>query len=141
MSSSLPSSPRILIAAEQPLEALALETMLHGAGHRDVRVTSDAREIAPLYAKWPFRLLILDMEMHSLPGLQVLASVAPFMREHGLVTLALTPPGDGSLVEQALRAGALDVINRPLRKDDVLLHVGWALRGLQDQPALNRRPS
>jgi len=124
MSIAHPSSPRILIAAEHPLEAQALESMLSGAGHRNIRVTSDAREIAPLHAKWPYRLLVLDLKMLSQAGVEA------FIDRQGLSVLLLTPEG---------QAASPDVITRPLLKDTILLQVDRALRTAKE-PALNRRP-
>jgi len=114
---------RILIAAEQPLEALALESMLRipnneGTLH-EVRVTSDAREIAPLLDKWPFSLLVLDMNITSQSSLEVLHHLSGAITHGRLAVLAITGPDDAVARDCALGAGAGAVLERPLGRDDI----------------------
>lgn len=130
MPHTTPSSARILIAADSPLEALALENMLRGAGHRDVRVTSDAREIVPLLDKWPFKVLVLDMGIRSQSSLDVLAKLSEQIERRQLAVLALTQPGDEVMQERALGAGALDVFARPFTRSEALVRVAGALASL-----------
>lgn len=130
MAHTSPSSARILIAADSPLEALALENMLRGAGHRDVRVTSDAREILPLLDKWPFQVLVLDMGMRSRGSLDVLNSLFEPIERRQLAVLALTQAGDEGLQARAFRAGAIDVFARPFTRSETLVRVAGALASL-----------
>lgn len=125
-----PSSARILIAADSPLEALALENMLRGAGHRDVRVTSDGREIVPLLDKWPFKVLVLDMDIRSQSSLDVLAKLADPIDRRQLAVLALTQSGDDVTQERALGAGVVDVFARPFTRSEALVRVAGALASL-----------
>lgn len=124
------ASARILIAADSPLEALTIENMLRGAGHRDVRVTSDAREILPLHDKWPFKVLVLDMGIRSLGSLDVLNLLADQIERRQLVVLALTQAGDEVMQERALGAGAIDVFARPFTRAETLVRVAGALASL-----------
>lgn len=128
------NTTRILIAAEQPLEALALETMLRAAGYRDVRVTSDAREIVPLHEKWPFKLLVLDMNMrtgiHTHSSLDVLEQLGEHIERRQLAVLALTGTGDEAAQDRALGLGAVDVFTRPFTRAETLMRVTGALSSL-----------
>jgi PleD family two-component response regulator len=130
MPQTSPSSARILIAADSPIEALALENMLRGAGHRDVRVTSDAREIVPLLHKWPFKVLVLDMDIRSQSSLDVLNRLAEPIDRRQLAVLALTQAGDEGLQARALGAGAVDVFARPFTRSETLVRVAGALASL-----------
>lgn len=121
---------RVLIAAETPLETLELQDMLQGGAPLSVRVTCDAREIVPLYDKWPYAVLILDMDMTSRPSLEVLRDFSSLIDAHRLAVLTLSPEQTEARIKHALRAGASHVISRPLQKEDVVLHVNLALRTL-----------
>lgn len=122
---------RILIAAEQPLEAMALETMLRDQGaHYAVRVTSDAREIAPLLDKWPFQLLVLDMGIRSQNSLRVLDQLSAHIQRRQLAVLALTEAGDTVARDCALGVGAAAVCARPFTRMETLKTVADVLASL-----------
>lgn len=123
---------RILIAADAPLEALALEDMLRGAGYCAVRVTSDAREIAPLLGKWPYALLVLDMNIRPLNSLAMLEYLAGHVNQHHLAVLALTDADDEVTQDRALGLGAADVLSRPLTRDETIKRVRAALASLSE---------
>lgn len=125
-----PAPARILIAADSPLEALAIENMLRAGDHANVRVTSDAREIEPLHEKWPYVLLVLDMNMRSQNSLDVLGSLSKRIEHRQLAVLALTASGDEVGQERALAAGAVDVFARPLTRAETLMRVAGALATL-----------
>jgi len=130
MPRNTPTPARILIAADSPLEALAIESMLRAGGHTNVRVTSDAREIEPLHEKWPYVVLVLDMSMHSHDSLDVLASLSEQIEHRQLAVLALTASGDEVAQERALAAGAADVFTRPFTRAETLMRVAGALASL-----------
>jgi len=128
-------SPRhILVASDQPLEAQSIEGVLRGADYPDVRVTSDGREIIKLYAKWPFTLLILDLNISSHSAFMVLDELAEAMNSQSLGVLALTNEDDVARREQALAAGVLDVFTRPFTQAETLARVAGALAAMPDRP-------
>ncbi len=120
---------RILVATDDPIEGLDIETILRSDGYRHVRVTSDAREIALLYAKWPFAVLILDMTIRSQSCFVVIERMRLHMVEDDLAILALSASGDDLAQERALRVGAADVVSRPFTRSEILLRVGGVLKG------------
>lgn len=130
MPRNTPAPARILIAADSPLEAMTIENMLRAGGHSNVRVTSDAREIAPLHDKWPYVLLVLDMSIRTQNSLDVLADLSECIEHRQLAVLALTATGDEVGQERALAAGAVDVFARPLTRAETLMRVAGALASL-----------
>lgn len=130
-----PQPPRrILIASDQPLEALSTEGVLRSAGYADVRATSDGREINKLYAKWPFTLLILDLNMSSRSPLLVLSELAEPIKSLNLGVLALTNADDAALQQRAFAAGVLDVFARPFTQAETLARVAGVLAALPGRP-------
>ena len=130
-----PRTTRILIAADAPLEALALEDMLRAAGHRHVRVTSDAREILPFLKKWPYGLLVLDMNVRPLNSFAVLEHLADPIRQRALAVMALVDAGDEATHDRALGLGVAEVLARPFVRSDVNRQVSGALASLTAHPA------
>ncbi len=127
---------RIFIATDDPVEGLELEAILRSDGYRHVRVTSDAREISPLYAKWPFALLILDMTIRSQSCFVVIERMRAHMENKVLSILALSASGDDLVQERALRVGVADVISRPFTRSETLLRVGGILKAQADIKAV-----
>lgn len=121
-------TPRILIASEYPVEALALESLLRAEHYRDVRVTTDVREIGPMYIRWPFDILILDMHSKLMDGVTVLQNLTQSISTSRLSVLALVNPDAEQERIAALAAGAVDILIRPLRHEDVLPRIKQAHR-------------
>jgi|GEM_PF-1805709 len=119
--------PRILVAIECPVEALAVESLLRGDNYNHVRVTTDVREIAPMFVRWPFHLLILDMHSELTNSVSVLQDLARPISASELSVLALTNPGAEQERLAALAAGATDTLTRPLSHENALPSIRRAL--------------
>jgi len=119
--------PRILVAIEYPIEALAVESLLRGESYTEVRVTTDIREIAPMFVRWPFHLLILDMHSEIMDSATVMQDLAHPINASGLKVLALTNPGAEQERLASLAAGAFDTLSRPLSHENALPSIKRAL--------------
>ena len=119
--------PRILVSIEYPVEALALESLLRSERYHDVRVTTDVREVAPMYLRWPFDLLILDMHSKLMDSATVMQNLTRPISTSELKVLALLNPGAEQERLAALSAGALDILSRPLNHENVLPRIRDAL--------------
>jgi len=120
--------PRILVANEHPIEALALESLLRAEHYLDVRVTTDVREIGPMYIRWPFNILILDMHSELMDGVTVMQNLTRSISTSQLSVLALVNPDADQERIAALAAGAVDTLARPLRHEDVLPRIKRTLQ-------------
>lgn len=121
------NSPRILVAIEYPVEALAVESLLRGENYPNVRVTTDVREIALMFVRWPFHLLILDMHSKLKDSASVMQELAHPINASDLRVLALTNPGAEQERLAALAAGAIDTLSRPLDHENAMPTVRRAL--------------
>jgi len=106
---------KILVAYDLPTRASAFEEALNANPNFIVRTTSDAREIEPLFNKWHFDILFLDMHMAHLPGSIVLAHFSRAIKAKELAVIAMCNVDDFAMLERALVLGALDAcaINIP----------------------------
>jgi len=125
--SPLDHGPRILVAIEYPVEALAVESLLHGDCYNQVRVTTDIREITPMFARWPFQLLILDMHSELMNSATVMQNLARPISASELRVLGLTNRGAEQERLAALAAGAVDTLTRPLSHEHALPRIKRAL--------------
>lgn len=138
---TLNKAAKILIAAEQPLEAQALDSILRGAGYRDLRTTSDGREVVPLFAKWPFEVLLLDMGLRTPDSLDIMATLIAPIVDQRLTVIALTDEVDERMLRRAQRSGASDVLTRPFTRDKTLLHLTGLATGIgASAPSANGAP-
>ncbi|MGH8382971.1 response regulator transcription factor [Pseudomonas sp.] len=98
---------------------------------------ADGRDAAYQGSSEPYDLIILDLGLPGLPGLEVLAQ----WRASGLATPVLILTARSSWAEriEGLKAGADDYLSKPFHPEELLLRVQSLLRrarGLANQPTL-----
>lgn len=135
---SLMVKNKILIADDETDIALILKLQLEDAGYRTVRV-KDGVEALEALAKEEFELLLLDIKMPRMDGLQVLKR----SRESwpSMVVVMMTAHGSEEIAVAAMKEGALDYIAKPFSNDDMLKRVERALsfnRTLQENQRLQQ---
>ncbi len=127
---------RILIVDDEPTNVRLLERMLQRAGYRNVESTTDPEQSLVYFHRKPADLVLLDMIMPGMDGIQVLKRL-----------LELTPPGDYLAVIiitaltdretrlRALEAGAKDFLTKPFDRAEVL----YRIRNLLETRLLHKR--
>ncbi|MGF6592152.1 response regulator transcription factor [Pseudomonas sp. 2835] len=98
---------------------------------------ADGRDAVYQGSSEPYDLIILDLGLPGLPGLEVLAQ----WRASGLVTPVLILTARGSWAEriEGLKAGADDYLSKPFHPEELQLRIQSLLRrarGLANQPTL-----
>lgn len=129
---------KILIADDETDIALILKLQLEDAGYSTVRVR-DGVEAVEMLAKEEFELLLLDIKMPRMDGLQVLK----LAREAypAMVVVMMTAHGSEGVAVEAMKEGALDYIAKPFSHDDMIKRVERAIaynRTLQENERLQR---
>src|SRR5438093_1121269 len=137
----------ILVAEDNELSAQVLEQALVRQGHR-VRLASNGREVLTLAQQGGFDLLLLDVHMPELDGLQVVQAVRERELTAGghLPIIALTARSRKEDRERCLAAGMDDFQTKPIRPADLLAAIDRVLgthsyrqsrrRDLLDAPVL-----
>jgi two-component system phosphate regulon sensor histidine kinase PhoR len=138
---------KILIADDETDIALILKLQLEDAGYRTVHV-KDGVEALEALAKEQFELLMLDIKMPRMDGLQVLKRARAGYPS--MVVIMMTAHGSEEIAVQAMKEGALDYIAKPFSNDDMLKRVERAIfhnrtlqenQRLQDQLAAEQKKS
>jgi PAS domain S-box-containing protein len=118
------ASDRILIADDEADISLILKLQLEDAGYRTVRV-KDGVEALEALAREKFDLLLLDIKMPRMDGLQVLKRA----RESwpAMVVVMMTAHGSEEVAVAAMKEGAVDYISKPFSNEDMLKRVERAI--------------
>jgi len=111
-------APRILVAEDETLAAIAIEDMLRDAGY-DVLLASDGQQALEIAALNEIDLLLTDLRMPRLSGNELVRK----LREGrpGLPVVVMTgyaPPGGVGALQSGY--GPMVLLNKPLDPDELL---------------------
>jgi len=125
----------ILVVDDDPIQRRLLEAMTRRFGYEVETAESGAAALARLQAsdRPPVNLVILDLVMPDLDGVEVLAG----MRRRDLRIPAIVQTAHGSIetVISAMRAGAVDFVVKPVGAERLQVSIKNALRvdALEDE--------
>jgi signal transduction histidine kinase len=115
---------RILVVDDQSANLRVLETVLDVAGYQDVKCLSDSRQVLGVVAEYAPDLIMLDLHMPHVDGLEVLDQLATVIPKDDYVpVLVLTGDASSAAKERALSRGAHDFLSKPLNRTEVQLRV------------------
>jgi two-component system alkaline phosphatase synthesis response regulator PhoP len=121
------STPRVLVAEDEAAIALSLEFLLGQAGY-SVSVCSNGREALETALRWQPDLLILDVMLPEMNGLEVCRRIRTAATSHPARILMLTARARGTEFEALRIAGADDWMTKPFATRDLLERVAKLLR-------------
>ena len=81
---------RILIVDDQKLDVLVLEKILKSAGYANLRVTTDSQKTSAIYQEWHPDLVLLDLNMPKMNGIEFLRIVKTDNRIKRIPVVVLT---------------------------------------------------
>ncbi len=117
--------PRILVVDDEPSIRTVLKAHLSREGH-DVSTASDGAEAVSALTGAPFDLVISDLKMPGMSGLELLAWCT--REQPGLPVVLITAHGTVDTAVEALKLGAQDFITKPFDLEELRLAVEKALR-------------
>jgi two-component system NtrC family response regulator len=115
---------RILFIDDDPAGREVALFNLRKAGY-EVAAASDGAEGLSAFAASPFDLVITDLKMPGVPGMEVLRKVRA--RSPDVPVLVITAFGNVETAVAAMKEGAYDFIGKPFHRDQLLLAVEKAL--------------
>ena len=107
---------RILIVDDEPNVRLNFRTTLETEGYEVFEVSSGEEAIQSL-AEHTFVLAILDIRMPGMDGLELLAKIRE--NEIRVPAMIVTAYSDVPNAVKAMKLGAIDFLQKPLRPDDL----------------------
>jgi DNA-binding NtrC family response regulator len=115
---------RILVVDDEPFICENLERILSEEGYA-VTVTSTGSEALELLSGEPADLVLLDLNLPDLSGLDVLKAAKE--RDPSLLVIVITGYASVESAVQAIKAGAYDYLKKPFKADAIKLIVKLAL--------------
>ncbi|MFO7777817.1 MAG: response regulator [Nitriliruptoraceae bacterium] len=129
------AATRVLIAEDEALIRLDLKEMLQEEGFDVVAEVADGASAVRLTRELRPDLVILDVKMPVMDGIQAAEEIA---KERLAAILILTAFSQRDLVEKARRAGAMAYLVKPFQKHDLLPAVEIAAGRFRDLSGLER---
>jgi DNA-binding NtrC family response regulator len=124
MSAMAADAGSVLIVEDDTAVGKVLAALLSQRGFESRHVASGPLALAALEAR-PFDVVISDLRMPEMDGMQLLKEVA--LRWPGLPFILLTAHGSIPVAVEAMKAGAVDFMLKPFERDEVVYVVEKAL--------------
>lgn len=113
----------ILIVDDNPTNISLLENILEEEGYENFTSTIDPRMVLPLCRKESLDLILLDIRMPYMTGLEVLKQLREQFADNPIPVLILTAQTDTQTRQEALKLGANDFVTKPFEQWEVMLRI------------------
>jgi putative two-component system response regulator len=123
MSSPPFRNARILVVDDEDANIEILKRILLYAGFTRVECTNDSREAAAKYVEHRPDLILLDLHMPHLDGLEVMDQLNEIAEASYLPILILSGDLTPEARRDALSRGAKDFVNKPFQQEELLLRI------------------
>lgn len=120
-------SARIMIVDDEPLNIVTLRQYLRTEGYEHFATTSNAREALHLIRAELPDVLLLDIRMPDISGIDILRVIGLDPALQHIPVLILTATTDPATRKQALEMGASDFLQKPIDPDELLPRVRNAI--------------
>ena len=118
----------VLVVDDEPANVALIESILYRTGLMNVRGTTDPRQFRPLFLEQRPDVVLLDLHMPEVDGLDLLAELASLRGEDEfLPCLVLSADATMQAKLAALDAGATDFLAKPFDATEVGLRVTRSL--------------
>ena len=114
---------KILIVDDNMANVALLEAILEEDDFTQLFSTTDPRQVLPLFRQHHFDLILLDIRMPEMSGIEVLEQLAEVLRDDFVPVIVLTAQTDQETRQQALASGAKDFVTKPFEDWEVLLRI------------------
>jgi len=121
---------QVLIVDDDPQILVMLQTLLEPLGLKLTTLT-DSRLLWNALEKEAPDLLILDVKMPHVDGIELCQVVRNAPRWSGLPIMALTAYTDSDTVQQVFTAGADDVVGKPIVESELVTRIMTRLERAQ----------
>ncbi len=117
----------VMIVDDEPVNVKILKKYLTGAGYENFITTSDSTEALPLIVDRQPDVILLDVMMPDVNGLEILEAIRSKLDMQHTPVLILTAASDKDTKMTALMLGATDFLPKPVDPSELALRVRNAL--------------
>ncbi len=114
--------PRVLVVDDEPANRRLLTDLVTREGYEALTATGGAEALAML-AREPVDLVLLDVMMPGVDGIAVLAELQKQQRLPALPVVVVTAHEDRRVRNDALTAGAVDFLTKPIDRVEVVCKI------------------
>jgi len=116
---------KILLVDDEVEFASALAERLQMRNY-DVRTASNGLEAMALFHESPPDVVLLDLRIPGMDGLEILSNIKKF--DPSIEVLMLTGHGDRESVQKGMQTGALEYIMKPIDIDELTSKINRAMK-------------
>jgi sigma-B regulation protein RsbU (phosphoserine phosphatase) len=128
----------VLIVDDNAMNVMVIQEMLKRAGFVDIRVAYSAEEMFELLksqsgernliAAPQIDLILLDLMMPAMDGIEACQRLQSDSQYKDIPVIMVTAIGDSRKLAEALDAGAIDFVTKPINKTELLARIRSALK-------------
>ncbi|WP_040207056.1 PP2C family protein-serine/threonine phosphatase [Neobacillus jeddahensis] len=125
----------IVIVDDNVTNLMIIEKILQKAGYHQLVLLSSARKLYDYLqletqkpVEVPVDLILMDLMMPEIDGMEACRTVLANERFHDLPIIFVTAMGDSYKMAEAMDAGALDYVMKPINKVELLARIRSVLR-------------
>ncbi|MCD9025975.1 SpoIIE family protein phosphatase [Cohnella silvisoli] len=127
----------VLIVDDNAMNVMVIQEMLKRAGYNDFRAAYSAKEMFELLknhgdgnaiATPQIDLILLDLMMPAMDGIEACRKLQANVRYKDIPVIMVTAIGDSRKLAEALDAGAIDFVTKPINKTELLARIRSALK-------------
>lgn len=118
---------KIMIVDGDPHNIMTYRRHLNLEGYENLVATSDSREALPLIRQERPDVLLLDIQMPEISGLDILRVIGLDPKLQYIPVLILTAAADSATRKEALDLGASDFLQKPIEPNELLPRVRNAI--------------
>jgi DNA-binding NtrC family response regulator len=122
---------KILIVDDEPDMLRLLSMIIKEKTPHEVTTTNNPLEALELAKKGGFDLLVADLKMPGLNGIELLEAIKRFDEE--IPTIIITAYGTVEAAVETMQKGAFDFMTKPFRKEQILFTIERALKWVRLQ--------
>lgn len=132
---------KIMIVDDEPVNVKVTRKYLETAGYRNFVTTSQSGDALDLIAHEEPDLILLDVMMPEISGLQILAELRSRPATARTPAIIFTASGDQSIKHEALELGATDFLAKPVDSHELIARVrnSLTLKAYNDRMELDAR--
>ena len=122
---------KILIVDDEPDMLRLLSMIIKEKTSYEVATTNNPLEALEMAKKGGFDLLVADLKMPGLNGIELLESVKRF--DEDIPTIIITAYATVEAAVETMQKGAFDFMTKPFRKEQILFTIERALKWVRLQ--------
>ena len=137
---------KIVIVDDNKTNLMIVEKILRRAGYNNLLMLSSAGDLyqylqldSPNPGEVPVDLILMDLMMPEIDGMEACRTVLANERFSDLPIIFVTAMGDSNKMAEAMDAGALDYVMKPINKVELLARIRSVLRLKQEKDLRKER--